>query len=91
MTTFPIRYSVATYSTYGAPQNSGMVDTTPAIDFDVARPPISTSAPLWSDQGGTGISYQLAPGLTSADALVLHLHAAAGSRAQVIGLAGGQG
>jgi hypothetical protein len=91
MTTFPIRYSVATYSAYGAPQNSGMVDTTPAIGFDVARPPISTSAPLWSDQGGTGISYQLAPGLTSADALVLHLHATAGSRAQVIGLAGGQG
>ncbi len=91
MTSFPIRYSIATYSAYGAPQNSGTVDTTPAITFDVAGPPISTASPLWRDQGGVGISYQLAPGLTSADALVLHLHAGPGSRAQVVALAGDGG
>ena len=91
MTNFPIRYSVATYSAYGAPQNSGTVDTTPAITFDLAKPPITTAAPLWRDQGGAGIEYQLSPGLTSADALVLHLHAGAGSRAQIVGLAGGKG
>ena len=79
MTSFPIRYSVATYSAYGAPQNSGTVDTTPAINFDVARPAITTAAPLWRDQGGAGIAYQLAPGVTSADALVLHLHGADGA------------
>ncbi len=91
MSSFPIRYSVATYSAYGAPQNSGTVDITPAIDFDVARPRITTSAPLWQDRGGVGIPYRLAPGLSSADALVLHLHGADGARAQLLSLAGGSG
>ena len=89
--TFPIRYSVATYSAHGAPQNDGMVDTTPAIEFDVARPAITTAAPLWRDQGGAGIPYQLAPGRSNADALVLHLHGASGARAQIVGLRGGMG
>ena len=91
MSSFPIRYSVATYSAYGAPQNSGTVDTTPAITFDVARPAISTASPLWQDQGGVGIPYRLAPGLSSADALVLHLHGADGAREQILTLTGGGG
>jgi len=66
MTSYPIRYSVATYSTYSAPQNLGTIDTTPAITFDVANPAITTAAPLWSDQGGTGIPYRLARGRTGA-------------------------
>jgi hypothetical protein len=91
LSTFPIRYSVATYSAQGAPQNGGMVDTTPAIEFDVARPAITTAAPLWLDRGGAGIPYQLAPGRSSADALVLHLHGAGGSRTQIVDLRGGMG
>jgi subtilisin family serine protease len=90
-TTFPIRYSVATYASYGLPQNSGTIATTPAIAFDVARPAISMSAPLWQDQGGTGIPYQLGAGVRSADALVLHLQGADGARTQVVTVSGGSG
>ncbi|SDO23853.1 PA domain-containing protein [Nakamurella panacisegetis] len=86
--TFPIRYSVATYAAYGSPQNGGTVDTTPAIDFDVARPAITTGAPLWQDQGDTGIPYRLAAGTSAADALVLHLHGRDGARAEVVTLTG---
>ncbi len=88
-TTFPLRYSVALYAASGAPLNSGTIDTTPAIAFDVAQPAISTSAPLWQDQGGTGIPYRLRPGVGGAEALVLHLHGADGFREQVVTLSGG--
>lgn len=90
-TTFPIRYSVATSAAYGAPLNSGTIDTTPAIDFDLARPAISMSAPLWQDQGGTGIPYRLGAGVASANALLLHLQGADGARAQVVTVSGGSG
>ena len=90
-TSFPIRYSVATFSTHAAAQNSGAVDITPAIAFDVAQPKISTSAPLWQDEGGTGIPYRLAQGVTGADALVIHLHGADATRHQVVRLHGGTG
>ena len=88
---FPIRYSVAMNTTFGAPQNGGTADTTPAIAFDVAQPAISTAAPVWQDQGDTGIPYRLAPGTPRADALVLHLHASGGQRQQVLTLSGGSG
>ncbi|QNK80708.1 hypothetical protein [Nakamurella sp. PAMC28650] len=88
-TTFPLRYSVALYAASGAPLNSGTIDTTPAIAFDVAQPAISTSAPLWQDQGGTGIPYRLRPGVGGAEALVLHLHGADGFREHVVTLSGG--
>jgi hypothetical protein len=63
-------------------------DVTPALDFDVAAPGLTTANPLWQDQGGAGVPYQLAPGSSGADALVLHLHGSQEQRAQVLRLAG---
>ena len=89
--TFPIRYSVGLVSADGAQGAAGPGQSTPAVAFDVARPAITTPAPLWQDLGGTGIPYVLASGTTSAQALVLHLHGAAGARDQVVALDGGGG
>lgn len=86
--TFPVTYSVSISSTSAGVRNAGTVDSTPGVDFDVARPRIITVAPLWQDKGGTGIPYQLAPGRRTADALVLHLFGADGAREQIIRLAG---
>ena len=86
--TFPIRYSVTLYSAAGAAENAMAADVTPALDYDVAAPGVTTANPLWQDQGGTGVPYRLAPGSTGADALVLHLHGTGPERAQMLRLAG---
>jgi hypothetical protein len=55
-TSFPITYTVGTFSNYGTYPN-GDVDRTPAVAFDVLNPAIHVAAPLFSDLPGTAIPY----------------------------------
>jgi hypothetical protein len=65
------------------------IDDSAAVSYDVADPGISTSAPLWSDQGRTSIAYTLGGTATrSTQALVLHLDGAPGHRAEVVPVGG---
>jgi subtilisin family serine protease len=54
-------------------------DRTDAVDFNVGQPPLSTSNPLYLDEGGSQI-----PVNGSGDALVIHLHGADGKRDQKV-------
>jgi hypothetical protein len=78
---FPISYRVSTQSYYV----SGLVDQSPLVKYDVVKPGVSVAAPLYQDVAGTTIPFTAQPG---AQALVLHLHGAAGQRAQVVPLGG---
>ncbi|MDL9981135.1 S8 family peptidase [Microbacterium sp. ASV49] len=94
-TSFPITYTVATNSQY-AVNPDGNIDTVGPIKYDIANPAIAFSSPLYLDQAGTAIPYTRAAvgggnGAGNANglkiqALVLHLHGAAGQRAQVVTL-----
>jgi hypothetical protein len=55
---FPISYTVGTFSNYGTFPN-GDIDRTPAVSFDVVNPAIHVAAPLFSDIAGTSIPYTL--------------------------------
>jgi len=78
---FPITYQVGTASAY----TGGTIDSSPAIKYDVVDPALSVAEPLYADQGGTAIPYQLGSDATKATkALVLHLHGADGKRAEVV-------
>ncbi|MFT4228787.1 MAG: S8 family serine peptidase [Microbacterium sp.] len=80
-TSFPITYQVGTYSAY----TGGITDLSPAIAYDVVDPAVSVSDPLYLDQGGTAIAYQLgADANKSSKALVLHLQGEPGDRAEVV-------
>ena len=57
-TSFPITYTVGTFSNYGTFPN-GDIDRTPAVAFDVLNPAIHVAAPLYSDSAGTAIPYTL--------------------------------
>lgn len=85
-TSFPITYRASTYSAY----DSGDVDDSPAITYDVVDPTISVASPLYDDQAGTTIPFQLGSDATAeTKALVLHLHGAPGKRAEVVSLTAG--
>jgi subtilisin family serine protease len=67
---FPIRYTVGTFSNYGTFPN-GDIDRTPPVAFDVLNPAIHLAAPLYSDSAGTGISYSLgAPSVVTSDSAI---------------------
>lgn len=86
-TSFPITYQVGTSDGY----LSGAVDASPAISYDVVDPAISVAAPLYPDEAGTTIPFQLGSDATaSTQALVLHLQGAPGSQAEVVKLTAGQ-
>ena len=57
-TSFPISYTVGTFSNYGTFPN-GDIDRTPPVTFDVLNPAIHVAAPLFSDIAGAGIPYTL--------------------------------
>jgi hypothetical protein len=125
-TTFPISYTVSTFDgLFGSPQDA-LLDSTPAVSFDVANPRVQVSSPLFADLGGTAIPYRLGSSAGSsvssspatvapdavaaaaadvssastsngrpghdhqapAKALLLHLHAKSGHRAEVLTLRG---
>jgi hypothetical protein len=71
----PISYEAATFNGY----TGGDQDRTASVDFDVASPDLSTDGMLWVDSGNASI-----PVTGSGQALVFHLHGAAGHRAQVV-------
>jgi subtilisin family serine protease len=52
--TLPIRYSVTTFAPYG--ERTG-VDRTPWIDFDVAKPAVTTASPLFVDAANETLPY----------------------------------
>ncbi len=73
-----ISYTVGTFDYL-----SGIVDQVGPVSFDAGTPRLSTTDPVYEDQGGTAIPYSLrAP----ATALVLHLHGADGKRAEKVNL-----
>lgn len=81
---FPITYQVGMFN--GA--TGEVPDATAPATFDLADPGVGTDAPLYLDQGNTAIPYTLGSGTAAkgAKALVLHLHGATGSRAEVLSL-----
>ncbi len=81
---FPIRYTVGTFSAYGSSALGGDIDRTPAVTFDAAKPTVQVADPLFYDASGVGIPYRLNGSAASAKALVLHLHGKSGSRAEVV-------
>ncbi|HET8928841.1 MAG TPA: S8 family serine peptidase, partial [Microbacterium sp.] len=82
-TSFPITYQVGTFSAY----TGGTTDISPPITYDVVDPKVSVSDPLYLDQSGVEIPYQLGSDAgKSTKALVLHLHGATGERAEVVSL-----
>jgi len=71
----PITYRGATHNGYtGSDQ-----DRTSAVDYNVGQPALSSSTPVFGDQGGSFI-----PVTGSGDALVFHLNGASGKRDQVV-------
>lgn len=83
ITSFPITYTVGTQSAYATAANGDIDDVGP-VAFDPVSPGITVDKPLWVDEGGTGI-----PAIAAArntQALVVHLHNASGTRAQVVAL-----
>jgi subtilisin family serine protease len=81
---FPISYTVGTFSAYAAPLSNGDVDDVGPVAFDVAKPRVAVSDPLYLDQAGVSIDADVRNAHTKA--LVLHLHNATGNRAQVVDL-----
>lgn len=82
-TSFPITYQVGTFSAY----TGGTTDISPPITYDVVDPKVSVSDPLYLDQSGVEIPYQLGSEAgKGTKALVLHLHGATGERAEVVSL-----
>ncbi|MEQ6896766.1 S8 family serine peptidase [Microbacterium sp. KR10-403] len=57
--TFPITYSVGTYSYYTGNANGDIDDVGP-ISYDVVNPTIAVDSPLYLDEGGASIPYTLA-------------------------------
>ncbi|WP_344791318.1 S8 family peptidase [Gryllotalpicola daejeonensis] len=83
---FPITYRVGVVGSY---TSTDIDDSTP-VTYDVVDPAISVAAPLYLDQAGTTIPFQLGADATAATkALVLHLHGAPGKRAEVVSLTSG--
>jgi len=81
-TSFPITYQVGMFSGYTGED----VDTSGAIEIDVADPDVVVSSPLYVDAPGT-IAYRLGSGATKGtQALVVHLHGEEGARAEVLTL-----
>jgi len=93
---FPISYNLGTNSYLASSETGGDLDHTPAISFDVARPKVQVSGPLYLDKAGTTIPYKLnrdrtpyqRPSAKPVSALIFHLDGASGSRAQVLKLHG---
>lgn len=81
-TSFPITYSVGTFSSYGSPV-TGDIDHSPSVTFDAANPAVPVDGPLWVDEPGT---IPLGAPTSNAKALVLHLHNSSGDRAEVLTL-----
>jgi hypothetical protein len=81
--TLPIRYSVTTFTPYG--EKSGE-DRTPWVDFDVAKPAVTTASPLFVDAGNDTLPYSTTPKGDGVSALVLHLGGRTGRRAEVMSL-----
>ena len=80
---FPITYTVGTFSAYTNNPNGDIDDVGP-VTFDAANPAVSVDSPLWADVP-SAIDVNARRG---AKALVLHLHNASGNRAQVLRFAG---
>jgi subtilisin family serine protease len=84
-TSFPITYQVGTFSAY----TGDIIDASAPVAYDVVDPAFSVTDPLYLDQGGTAIPYQLGSDATKeTKALVLHLHGATGERAEVVSVVG---
>lgn len=83
-TSFPITYQVGEASSYTGKD----IDDSAAVSYNVAKPGVATSAPLWSDQGRTSIAYTTSGTTRGVRALVLHLDGAPGHRAEVLALPG---
>ncbi len=82
----PMTYTVSTDSVFFDSDGGlgyGTLDTIGPINFNAGDPALTTTAPLYADLGGTAIDYTLRK---QAKALVLHLHGAAGRRAEVLHL-----
>ena len=93
---FPITYTVGTFSYYATNPNGDIDDVGP-VRFDAVNPTVQVDGPLYLDRGNTEIPYvrgDLAgKGVGnakghSARALILHLHGASGQRAEVVTLGG---
>ncbi|WP_308491417.1 S8 family peptidase [Microbacterium terrisoli] len=94
---FPITYTVGMNSYYAVNAN-GDIDGVGPISYDVVKPAIAVDSALYADEGGTGIPYTrgtLGNGNGKGNAkghdvqaLVLHLHGAAGHRAEVVKIGG---
>ncbi|WP_417562018.1 S8 family serine peptidase [Microbacterium sp.] len=98
MKSFPITYTVGTYSAYAVNAN-GDIDEVGPVSYDVVNPTIAVGSPLYADQGGTVIPYTRTATSAGANgkgkakghtdqALVLHLHGASGQRAEVVKIGG---
>ena len=73
-----ISYTVATDGYLG-----GTIDQVGPVNFNAGLPRLSTTDPVYEDQGSTAIPYTLR---ANAIALVLHLHGASGKRAEKVNL-----
>ena len=80
-TSQPLTYVVGTFNAVGGT----VTDSAGPVVFDAGTPALTTSGPLYRDQGGTRIDYSVS-GALPVKALVLHLHGASGKRAQVLNL-----
>lgn len=96
-TTYPIHYRTSTWNPYGPV--GALFDSTSWVSFDVVKPRIATDSPLYLDRNGQRIPYTVnAPGTPvakttranaaaatpTAQALLIHLGARSGSRAEVL-------
>ncbi len=75
-----VTYTVGTNSYY-ASNPSGDIDTVGPVTFDAAKPAVGVESPLYADAKG---DIPVTRNRAAANALVLHLHGASGSRAEVV-------
>jgi subtilisin family serine protease len=60
------------------------LDQTPVLSYDSTKSSVIVGSPLYDDQGNTTIPFQQATTNKGSQALVLHLHGAAGQRAELL-------
>jgi subtilisin family serine protease len=80
--TFPITYTVGTFSYYTNNANGDIDDVGP-VTFDAANPAVQVDGPLWQD-GGDGFGVPVGVDEKFTKTLVFHLHNASGTRAQTL-------